>query len=147
MKIKLVLIESPFAGDTKRNTRYARLCLEDSLYRDEAPFASHLLYPQVLTEAEDDSDPQERALGIRAGIAWGQKADLVAVYTDLGITEGMKKGIAAWKNRGILIEYRTLPTLMWLQFRGGFIKLKEDSWAGKFWNWYRGLDWRDLFGW
>ena len=39
--MKLVIVESPFAGDTERNIRYARACLADCLRRGEAPFASH----------------------------------------------------------------------------------------------------------
>ncbi len=61
----------------------------DSLGRGEAPFASHLLYTQFL----DDNDPGQRALGLRAGQSWLLKAEAVAVYTDLGISPGMKIGI------------------------------------------------------
>jgi hypothetical protein len=57
--MKLVILESPFAGDVERNTLYARHALKDSLMRGEAPIASHLLYPQVL----DDLIPSERQLG------------------------------------------------------------------------------------
>ena len=51
--MKLVILESPFAGDVKRNTAYARAALRDSLLRGEAPIASHLLYTQdgVLDDA------------------------------------------------------------------------------------------------
>lgn len=44
--MRLVIIESPFAGDVEKNTRYARACVRDSLLRGEAPIASHLLYTQ-----------------------------------------------------------------------------------------------------
>ena len=102
--MKLVIIESPYAGDVHRNLNYARAAMLDCLSRGEAPFASHLLYPLVL----DDEDPGERYRGIKAGLAWGQHADLVAVYTDLGISTGMKLGIEAAKYDKIEIEYRTL---------------------------------------
>jgi hypothetical protein len=87
----LVVIESPYAGDVDRNLRYLRACMADSLARGEAPFASHGLYtqPGVL----DDDVPNERDKGIRAGFAWAEVAELRAVYTDLGISEGMKLGI------------------------------------------------------
>lgn len=87
----IVIIESPFAGDTKRNTAYARAALRDSLLRGEAPFASHLLYtqPGVLR----DDVPAERALGIDAGLYLARKADLTAVYVDIGISAGMQAGI------------------------------------------------------
>lgn len=87
------IIESPFAGSTpdehQRNIYFARLCLKDSLLRGEAPFASHLLYPQVL----EDFAPEERALGIRCNIEWALKARNIAVYTTLGISPGMREGI------------------------------------------------------
>jgi hypothetical protein len=37
-------------GDLRRNIRYAQLCVLDCLQRGEAPFASHLLYTQVLDD-------------------------------------------------------------------------------------------------
>ena len=102
--MKLVVIESPYAGDVHKNLNYARAAMLDCLSRGEAPLASHLLYTQVL----DDEDPNERYRGIKAGLAWGQHADLVAVYADRGISTGMKMGIEAAKYDGIPIEYRTL---------------------------------------
>lgn len=85
----LVVIESPFAGDRRRNEAYLTACLRDSLRRGEAPFASHRLY----TEALDDEVPEDRNLGIAAGLCWASRAGLTAVYVDLGISPGMKIGI------------------------------------------------------
>jgi hypothetical protein len=89
--MRLVILESPFAGDEKANIDYARLCVRDSLMRGEAPIASHLLYtqPTIL----DDNVPEERQHGIDAGLAWGIVADATIVYTDRGISNGMYKGI------------------------------------------------------
>lgn len=100
--MKRVIIESPFAGDTAKNTAYARECLLDSLRRGEAPIASHLLYPQVL----DDMDGVERALGIEAGLVWGTCADLTAVYLDRGVSSGMRLGIRRALMEGRQIEVR-----------------------------------------
>lgn len=90
---KLVVIESPFAGadaaERGRNKAYLNACLRDSLLRDEAPFASHRLY----TEALDDDVAEERKLGMDAGWEWMTRAELVAVYTDRGISGGMRAGI------------------------------------------------------
>jgi hypothetical protein len=108
--MKLVVIESPFAGatpeETERNITYARQCVKDCLMRGEAPLASHLLYtqPGIL----DDTIPEERQLGMRAGFAWNTLAELVVVYTDLDITDGMRKGIYLARTLGIDVEYRTL---------------------------------------
>lgn len=103
--MRRVIIESPYAGDIKRNEDYARSCLADSLRRGEAPFASHLLYtqPGVLR----DYVSSEREWGIRAGFAWGEMAEATIVYTDLGISEGMKRGIEAADKAGRPIEYRS----------------------------------------
>jgi hypothetical protein len=108
--MKLVIIESPYAGDTeeeiKENVLYARLCIKDSLGRGEAPIASHLLYTQegIL----DDAIPEQRRQGINAGLAWLIHADISAVYTDRGITKGMEKGINSAEFRQVCIEFRTL---------------------------------------
>lgn len=105
--MKLVIIESPYAGEITINTEYARACVRDSLMRGEAPIASHLLYtqPGILR----DEVGVERQQGIDAGLAWRRVADLTAVYTDRGISAGMKYGIEAAALEGILIEYRTIP--------------------------------------
>lgn len=101
---RLVILESPYAGDVEANVTYARECLRDSLLRGEAPIASHLLYtqPGVL----DDNDPTERQHGIDAGLAWGRVAEVTVVYVDLGISRGMKYGIQAAADAGRPIEYR-----------------------------------------
>lgn len=104
--MKLVIIESPYAGDVKANTKYARACVRDSLTRGEAPIASHLLYtqPGIL----DDNIPDERQWGIDAGLAWRSVAQASVVYQDRGITQGMKYGIKAAEQAGIPVEYRNI---------------------------------------
>lgn len=106
-----VIVESPYAGDTdaevERNVAYLRACLADCFQRGEAPFASHGLYtqPGVLR----DRVPAERERGIRAGFAWRRRAARTVAYIDLGITDGMQRGLddarnLVWQD----IEYRTL---------------------------------------
>ncbi len=104
--MKLVIIESPYAGDIERNVAYARAAVRDSLGRGEAPIASHLLYtqPGILR----DEHPGERLQGIAAGHAWISKADLMAVYGDLGISSGMEQGVALATAAGFSISYRYL---------------------------------------
>lgn len=104
--MRRVIIESPYAGDVKRNEQYARACMADCLKRGEAPYASHLLYtqPGIL----DDTIPEERRLGIDAGLAWGDVADAVVVYTDHGVSQGMRYGIERHEAAGRAVEYRTL---------------------------------------
>ena len=103
----IVIVESPYAGDRRRNVAYARACVRDCLLRGEAPYASHLLYtqPGVL----EDSIPEERKLGIEAGFAFRECAVRTVVYTDLGYSLGMAQGISDANAKGRPIEYRTLP--------------------------------------
>jgi hypothetical protein len=104
--MRLVIVESPYAGDVDANVEYARQCVRDSLSRGEAPIASHLLYtqPGIL----DDLKADERQWGIDAGLAWRAVAQASVVYTDRGITKGMEYGIAAAKASGLHVEYRTI---------------------------------------
>lgn len=104
--MKLVTIESPYAGNVDSNVRYARLCMRDSLNRGEAPLASHLLYTQEGILRDDVKE--ERRLGIEAGFAWNAHAELCAVYQDYGITPGMQFGIDKALARGISVEYRKI---------------------------------------
>jgi hypothetical protein len=102
--MQLVIIESPLAGDVQANQEYARDCCLDALKRGEAPFASHLLYTQML----DDTVPIERKLGIEAGLAWGNKAEKSVVYVDRGISRGMVLGIRRAIAERRPVEYRRL---------------------------------------
>ncbi len=99
-----VVLESPWAGSVEENRIYAKSCMRDILYRGEAAFASHLLYPQVL----DKFLEEERQMGIEAGFAWGSVAELCAVYTDYGLSEGMIRGIARAESFGITVVRRSL---------------------------------------
>ena len=106
-----MIVESPYtetdrAPILKLNVKYARDCVKDCLLRGDAPFASHLLYTQegVLFDRNKD----ERALGINAGLFIGLRADATLVYTDFGISIGMRMGIDSAKAVGRKIEYRQL---------------------------------------
>ena len=103
-----VVIESPWRatnGEARAlNRKYALDALKDSLSRGESPYASHLLLTQVL----DDNNPYERVRGIVAGLAWAEACDLVAVYEDRGISEGMREAIEHAKKIGKPVEYRRL---------------------------------------
>ena len=107
-KVRRVLIESPLAADTadgvRRNIVYARRAALDCFRRGEAPFASHLLYPQIL----DDRDTAERVRGIEAGLLWGKCADATVVYVDRGISGGMWEGVLRATAEGRPVEYRWL---------------------------------------
>lgn len=106
MKRVPVVIESPLRGDIDRNLRYLRAAMRDSLLvHREAPFASVELYHRVL----NDQVEHERELGMNAGFLWALKtAQRAAVYEDLGVSDGMKRGIHIWSQAGIQIEFRKL---------------------------------------
>jgi hypothetical protein len=112
--MKLVIIESPFGkrvdgqpaspAEMERNVSYARAAMRDCFKRGEAPYASHLLYPQIF----DDAKPEERRAGMLAGWEWMRHADLVAVYVDNGRTPGMLDGMERAASLRIPVEERRL---------------------------------------
>ncbi len=104
--MKLVILESPYAGNIVENIKYARLCIRDSLLKGEAPIASHLLYTQE--SILNDNLENERMHGINAGLSWLKVADLHVCYIDKGISKGMAYGIEAAKKFGLQTEYRKL---------------------------------------
>ena len=105
-----IILESPYAAPTpegiERNVAYARACLRDSLLRGEAPIASHLLYthPGVLR----DDVPDERAMGIAAGLAWRAVTERWVFYVDLGWSRGMLAAREMAEREGHPIERRIL---------------------------------------
>lgn len=100
--MRLVILESPYAGDIERNEAYLARCIRDSILRSEAPFASHRMYPGALSEAT------ERDLGIRAGYAWWKAAKAVVFYVDLGWSPGMHKARQRAKTMKMTVEERTI---------------------------------------
>jgi len=109
--MKPVIVESPFKGKTpaeqRRNIRYARALAHDCLVNHhESPFLSHLLYtqPGIL----DDAIPEERQLGIDAGLVWGRVAEASIIGIDFGISGGMIYGIKNAIRVGRHLEYRKL---------------------------------------
>jgi len=110
--MRRVILESPFGNIepkiVEENIRYARACVHDCVVNHgDSPQVSHLLFtqPGVL----DDTIPHERTLGIEAGLAWGCVAEATVVYTDRGISRGMRYGIERAEKEGRPVEYRTLP--------------------------------------
>lgn len=97
--MRRVIIESPYAGDVERNVKYARSCVMDSLLRGESPIASHLLYTQ--DGMLDDEIPEQRRMGIGAGLTWLDVADLHVFYIDFGVSEGMREAAKKSQRLGI----------------------------------------------
>ena len=102
--MKRVILESPYAGDIVRNHLYAQLCMLDSLKRGESPMVSHLLYTQVL----NDEIQEERELGINAGLAWLNSADMHVFYVDYGYSKGMTFALENGMKNNIPFEERRI---------------------------------------
>jgi hypothetical protein len=114
--MKLVIVESPYMyRDSNpeqriigqlRNVTYARLALNDCILKGEAPYASHLLLTQPFIL--NDDIPEERDLGINAGLEWGEKAEKTVLYKDLGISSGMEYGLLRAEKANRPVETRVL---------------------------------------
>jgi hypothetical protein len=106
--MKRAFVCSPLRGltasDRATNERYAEAAGLDSVHRGEAPYVPHL----YLTRFLDDSSPAERDAGIAAGMAFLQTCDMVAVYSDRGVSQGMSAEIALATDLGIQVEIRSL---------------------------------------
>lgn len=105
----LVIIESPFRGrnpkERARNLTYARRALLDSINQKEIPFASHLLYTQVL----DDRRHDDRELGLGMNLALIESRHFtVRVYEDYGISSGMARAIRIAHINHIPVTYRSI---------------------------------------
>lgn len=72
----LVFICSPFAGNIERNTRRARDFCRFAVSENCIPIAPHLLFPQFMEE----SDPEQRRLGIFFGLVLQSKCKEVWVF-------------------------------------------------------------------
>jgi hypothetical protein len=83
--VVIVVVESPFAGDMEGNRKYAVKACADCFRRGETPFASHLLYPQILNELA----PGAREQGITAGYEFWEIAHKIVFYVDHGWSSGM----------------------------------------------------------
>ena len=103
-----VVLESPYSSPDRQklieNHNYAKAILNDSIHRGESPFLSHLFYTQFLNDKIKD----QRKLGMEAGWAVLAKADYVAVYLDMGWTDGMVDGVIVASKLGLRIEKRKI---------------------------------------
>lgn len=108
--MRLVIVESPYAGEVERNVAYARRCINDCLARKESAIASHLLFtqPGIL----DDLKPEERELGISAGLVWYRVAEAICFYIDLGWSPGMRRAFEHARRLFKQIEIRALDRIL-----------------------------------
>ena len=98
----LLYVCSPYRGDTKRNKEYARKLTRAALDNGFVPVTVHL----YLTEATDDSNPEERVRGMAAGMKILENCKYILVGDRYGISDGMKAELtfAAVKGKIMLYE-------------------------------------------
>ena len=91
----IVYICSPYAGEVSKNVDNARNYSRFAVEQGYIPVAPHLLFPQFL----DDTDPDERELGLFFGNALMSKCSEVWVFGS-NFSSGMQAEIkrARWKN-------------------------------------------------
>jgi hypothetical protein len=103
-----VMLESPFANSNiasnKEHIIYAKRCMLHSILQGEAPFAGHLLYTRML----DDSNVEQRNVGFDCNESWMICASTIVVYTDYGISRGMKQAMRLAKKWNIPIVKRKI---------------------------------------
>jgi len=98
--MKLVYIASPYAGDIEYNIKMAKKYCRYAMECGYTPVAVHLLYPTFL----DDSNPAERAIGIKMGLRVLAACEELWVCGNR-VSEGMKMEIAEAKKLGIKVKY------------------------------------------
>ena len=98
----LLYVCSPYRGDTKRNKEYARKLTRAALDNGFIPVTVHL----YLTEAPDDTNPEERVRGMAAGMKILENCKYILIGDRYGISEGMKAEMtfAAVKGKIMLYE-------------------------------------------
>jgi len=104
----LVAIESPLKANQgysrEQFRRYWQLCIEDAIkYHEDEVYCSHWL-----ADVLDDENPLERAIGLKIGLRFSAFCDYAAVYTDFGISEGMKDAMIFYDKIGKRVERRSL---------------------------------------
>jgi hypothetical protein len=94
--MKPCIIESPFAGDVQANKAYLQNCIRWCISHGWTPYASH----QMLTDALDDLNPEQREQGMRAGIDMAKTLAFMngapwLFFVDRGFSGGMSAAHAA----------------------------------------------------
>ena len=86
MEGKLCYICSPYRGDTERNAKYAAALTRAAIVKGYTPITPHL----YITQALDDRNQAERALGMEAGISLLEPCEAIMIGGLYGISEGMR---------------------------------------------------------
>lgn len=124
----IVIVESPFAPDKEQeaarkcvgetdesayywrqdqmaaNGKYLKRACLDCLSRHEVPYASHGFFPHFL----DETNPEQRELGLTAGYAMWTCTNKVVFYVDRGFSPGMQRAFERATAMGYVTEQRFL---------------------------------------
>lgn len=127
-KRPVVSVESPYRAATaelqQEHVCYAVLAAKHaSKFHGEAPFASHLILTQSVDHSggtfycsDDMPEPHGLGVGREGAIEITHSArmvcDKIVLYTDYGVSSGMKAAVTVAEEHGIPIEYRQLPPEM-----------------------------------
>ena len=97
-----IYVCSPFAGDIETNIANARRYCAFAVKQGYIPYASHLFFPQFLS----DDDPERRELGLFMGMVFLDGCRECWVFGSR-ISSGMAAEIDRAKKRGLAIRYYT----------------------------------------
>ena len=100
-----IYVASKYVGDVEKNMKNAVSYCRRVIEEGHMPIAAHLLYPQIL----NDSNPEERELGILFGMALVRLCDEVWVFGDVSPgmeaeikeAKGMKKPLRYFREENI----------------------------------------------
>lgn len=119
MSKKLVYICSPLRGDYENNMENAMAYCSVAMKHlpDVVPIAPHIYFPRFL----DDTNEEERELGMAAGIALLDKCDELWAFGLENPSEGMEREIEHATERGIpvLNGFYVLQDAIVKKMRGG----------------------------
>lgn len=127
MSRRLVYICSPLRGDYEANAENARTyCRVVMRYgpADVIPLAPHIYFPQFL----DDTDDEERRIGMAAGIALLDRCEELWAFGLDNPSEGMSAEIEHAKERGIPVRdgFEVLADYIQAKPKGG-VKCKQTA--------------------
>ena len=123
---RLVTIESPYRADTQagivRNITFARQICRIAVLHGYAPYASHLFYTQ--TGILEDSIPEERWLGMQAGLEWSSLSQEVWYCSRFGerMSLGMLEAFKRHVGEGLMVR-----SLQFVQDDAGMIASRSEQ--------------------
>ena len=97
--MRMIFVSSPYAGDVEKNIEFAKQACQYVITTGNAFFCPHLLYPQVL----DDADPEERSLGMEMAKQFLSVCDEIWVFGDR-ISRGMFEEIEYARKNDISLK-------------------------------------------